>query len=137
MSFHETGMTLTSYVRRKFHGEELKRIPNHSRLAIRPDVVGIIAHETGQLGWVIGECKSDKQVVSRDLTQAKNYAEVSSAYAAYLFFVGRMTSELITKIKNGEHVFRGSNEYGDRVNQRILFMEYVEKGDRFRRLAIR
>jgi len=137
MSFHEIGMTLTSYIRRRFHGEDLSRIPNFARLAIRPDLVGIVAHGSGQLGWVIGECKSDKLVNSRDLVVAKNYAEVASAYEGYLFFYGRLTSEAITKIKNGEHMFKGSNEYGDRVNKRLLLMEYLVKGDRFRRYALR
>lgn len=131
-TFHEKGITVTEFLRKTFYGEELTRIPKYSKLTIRPDVIGIIVHDTNVLNWIIGECKSDN-VVSADFRQTKNYADTANAFAAFLFFCGRLTNEVKTKIKNNEHVYRGRNKFAREVLRRLDFIEYLPEGDRFKR----
>ena len=41
--FHKVGLTLSSYLKKVYFGEDLRKLPYLEEVEIRPDVVGIVA----------------------------------------------------------------------------------------------
>ena len=129
--FHNMGLTLSRFVREKFKGEQLIRIPKYQELSIRPDIIAlmIISKNEGlNLGWIISECKAGK-VNMADFRQTIHYATVAGAYVAYLFYHDDISQEVLEAINTGGHLYDGTNKWGRTVKKRLIFVRY--KNNRF------
>lgn len=116
-------MTLAKWLRRKYKGEELSRIPKYASLAIRPDLVGLLNSKSSPKLWLIGECKVGSVGVG-DFRQAIHYANVANAYEGFLFFEGLIATDVKQLINRGEHRFLGTNARGRIASRRLRVVEY-------------
>jgi len=124
--FHDIGLTLSEFVRKKFKGEQLTCIPKYQELSIRPDIVALLItleNKVFKLGWIISECKVGK-VNAADFRQAIHYANVAEAYIAYLFYCGGLSQEVLEAIRTGGHLYTGTNKWGRTVKKRLIFVKY-------------
>lgn len=124
--FHNMGLTLTQFVKKKYKGKELACIPKYDELSIRPDVIALAVinrNKEKTHGWIIGECKFSS-LSSADLRQAVYYANVAEAYEAYLFYGGSLSREVGDLIKAGGHSYMGINKWGRPVKKRLMIKIY-------------
>lgn len=124
--FHNIGLTLTQYVKKKYKGKELACIPKYDELPIRPDVIALAVinkNKEKTFGWIIGECKVSSLSVA-DLRQGVYYAYVAEAYEAYLFHEGSLSKEVRDLIKTGGHLYVGINKWGRDVKKRLAIKTY-------------
>lgn len=130
--FHGTG-PLVNYLRRKFFGSDLTSIPNHGRANVEPDIAGIIiSPETGQKLWVIAEVKGNETVISQEnRRQAKDYAQATNAFRAYLVSDGPLGRDVVQDIRNGMHSYTGMFENGQKGICYLEFIRYLEKSRKF------
>lgn len=124
--FHNMGLTLTQFLKKKYKGTELVSIPKYDELSIRPDVIALAVinkNKERTLGWIIGECKVSS-LSSADLRQAVYYANIAEAYEAYLFHEGSLSREVRDLIKTGGHLYLGINKWGRPVRKRLMIKIY-------------
>jgi len=123
--FHKQGITLSSYLRKTYFGENLRRLPYLNEVEIRPDVVGIISlpEVSNQWAYVLGEIKT-KKFTMKDFRQCMNYMEIAHPYAGYLFFIEGPTEEVRRNIAADNHKFQGLNRWGSLVTKRVRFLRY-------------
>jgi len=124
--FHDIGLTLSEFVRKKFKGEQLTRIPKYQEISIRPDIIALLItlkNQDFKLGWIISECKVGKVNVA-DFRQALHYANIAEAYNAYLFYFGELSREVLEAINKGGHLYTGTNKWGRTVKKRLIFVKY-------------
>ena len=127
--FHNMGLTLTQFIKKKYKGKELVCIPKYDELSIRPDVVALAVinkNKEETLGWIIGECKVSS-LSSADLRQAVYYANVAEAYEAYLFYEGTLSKEVRDLVKAGGHSCLGINKWGKTVRKRLMIKIYENR----------
>jgi len=122
--FHNIGMTLSSYLKKLYFGEDLCKLPYLEALEIRPDVVGIIAlPETSLWAYVLGEVKT-KKVEMRDFRQLIHYMTTAHPYEGYLFFSEKITKEVRQNIQADNHKFLGLNKWGRLATKRINLLHF-------------
>jgi hypothetical protein len=126
---HEEGITLSTYLRKKFFGKELSKLPYYKEVEIRPDVVGIIdLPETTIWAYVLGEAKTTK-VNMADFRQCMNYMNIGHPYEGYLFYCERLTNEVMKNILADNHKYQGLNIWGKNVTKRVGLLAF--KRNRF------
>jgi len=124
LDFHEVGMTLSSYLKKTFFGEELRKLPYLEEVEIRPDIVGIIAlPKTDLWSYVLGEVKA-KKVEMKDFRQCMNYMGFAHPYEGYLIFCKRITEEVRRNILADNHKFLGLNKWGKLVTKRVYLLHF-------------
>ena len=130
--FHGRG-PLAKHLRRKFHGVDLTSIPNYDGVNAEPDIAGIIiSAKTGQKLWVIAEVKGNEAVVSQaDRRQARDYAQATNAFRAFLISDGPLGRDVAQDIENGMHSFTGMFENGQKGICYLEFIRYVERTGQF------
>jgi len=117
--FHALGLTLTSYLKKKYFGEDLRKLPFLEELEIRPDILGIMVLTTiDKWAYVIGEVKS-RRVTMSDFRQCMNYVNLSHPIDGYLFYCEQMTQEVKRNILADNHKFLGLNSWGKLVLKRV------------------
>jgi len=124
--FHDIGMTVTNFLKRKFKGSQLTSIPKYNSLQIRPDLIAILLSSTDSSEiplWIIGECKVGR-ITRGYFRQAKDYADTACSYEAYLFYDNDLSTEVIKAIENGGHIYNGTNRWGKPVRKKIEFVKY-------------
>jgi hypothetical protein len=126
--FHGKG-PLSKHLRRKFHGLELTSIPNYDSVNVEPDIAGIIISPTiGQKLWVIAEVKGNENPVSQaDRRQARDYAQATNAFRAFVISDGPLGADVAQDIKNGMHSFTGMFENGQKGICYLDFFRYLER----------
>jgi len=130
--FHGKG-PLTKHLRKKFQGQDLFSVPNYKRVNVEPDIAGIvISQKTGQKLWIIAEVKGNGDSVSQaDRRQAKDYAEATSAFRAFLISDGPLGRDVSIDLQNGLHSFIGMFENGQKGICYLEFIRYLEKTGQF------
>jgi hypothetical protein len=127
--FHATGMTLTSYLRKKYFGKELARLPYVEEVEIRPDILGIIALAKTDLWiYVLAEVKTQRVKMS-DFRQCMNYMNAAHPLEGYLAFSEQMTEEVKRNILADNHKFLGLNSWGSLVSKRVHLLHF--RNERF------
>jgi len=127
--FHKEGMTLSSFLKKRYFGEDLRKLPYSEDVEIRPDILGIIAlPETNTWGYVLGEAKARK-VRMVDFRQCMNYINIAHPYEGYLFFRGEVTREVKRNILVGNHKYQGLNKWGKLTSKYLNLLCY--KRNRF------
>ena len=122
--FHKQGMTLCSYFKKIYFGEDLQKFPYLDALEIRPDIVGVIALPESDLWvYILGEAKT-KKVEIRDFRQCMNYMSVAHPYKGYLFFSEDVTEEVRRNILADNHKFLGLNKWGRLATRRINLLHF-------------
>lgn len=136
--FHGKG-PLAKHIRRKFHGEALISIPNWDKVNIEPDVAGIvISPTTAKKLWVIAEVKGEGKSASQgDRRQARDYAEATIAFRAFLVSDGPLGRDVSIDIQNGQHSFNGMFENGQKGICYLEFIRYLERTAKFTRNTTR
>lgn len=126
--FHGRG-PLVEHLRRKFHGLSLTSIPNYDKVNAEPDIAGIvISSKTGQKLWVIAEVKANEASVSQaNRRQAKDYAQATNAFRAFLISDGPLGRDVARDIKNGMHSYTGMFENGQKGICYLEFLRYLKK----------
>lgn len=121
------------HLRRKFHGSDLTSIPNYTRVNVEPDIASIIiSAKTGQKLWVIAEVKGEEASVSQsDRRQAKDYAEATNAFRAYLISDGPLGKDVARDIEIGLHSYMGMFENGQKGISYLNFLRYLERKGQF------
>ena len=130
--FHGKG-PLVKHLRRKFHGEDLSSIPNYNKVNVEPDVAGIIiSPKSEQKLWVIAEVKGEERPISQsDRRQARDYAEATNAFEAFLVSDGPLGRDVSIDIKNGLHSFTGMFEKGQKGLCYLNFIRYLPRTGQF------
>jgi len=130
--FHGKG-PLVKHIRRKFRGEALTSIPNYNKVNVEPDVAGIvISPMTAQKLWVIAEVKAEGKSVSQgDRRQARDYAEATIAFRAFLVSDGPLGRDVSIDIQNGQHSYNGMFENGQKGICYLEFNRYLERTGKF------
>jgi hypothetical protein len=130
--FHGKG-PLVKHLRRKFRGEDLSSIPNYNKVSVEPDVAGIIiSPKNEQKLWVIAEVKGDEKPISqRNRRQAKDYAEATVAFEAFLISDGPLGRDVSIDIKNGLHSYTGMFENGQKGICYLKFIRYLARTGHF------
>lgn len=129
--FHGKG-PLVKHIRRKFNGENLTSIPNYNRVNVEPDVAGIIiSPTTAKKLWVIAEVKGEGSVSQGDRRQARDYAEATIAFRAFLASDGPLGRDVSIDIQNGQHSFNGMFENGQKGICYLEFIRYLERTGKF------
>ena len=122
--FHAVGLTLTSYLKKRYFGEDLKKLPFLEEVEIRPDILGIIAlTDIDEWAYVIGEVKARK-VTMGDFRQCMNYVNLSHPLDGYLFFSEQLTQEVKRNIIADNHRFFGLNSWGKLVLRRVHLLSF-------------
>lgn len=125
--FHAEGMTLSSYLKRKYFGKDLRRMPSIEEIEIRPDILGIVVlQEADAFAYVLGEVKTQKVKMS-DFRQCMNYMNIAHPLEGYLFYSERMTEEVKRNIRADNHKFLGMNTWGKLATKRVHLLHF-EKG---------
>lgn len=130
--FHGKG-PLSIHIRKKFHGHDLTSIPNYDGVNVEPDLGGIIISPTnGQKLWVIAEVKGNENPVSQaDRRQARDYAQATNAFGAFVISDGPLGADVAQDIKNGVHSFTGMFENGQKGICYLDFIRYLERKGQF------
>ena len=134
MRFHGKGM-LTSFLFKKFKGDNLITIPNYEKLFIEPDIIGIINFSNLKV-WTVSECKVDLQWGG--YRQALDYANRSVAYDAYLIYCGLVSGTVRKDVLEGGHIYYGMNSKGRIVKKRLKIVKAEKINDKslFRKLTM-
>jgi len=130
--FHGKG-PLMKHLRRKFHGLDFISIPNYDSVNVEPDIAGIIiSPKTGQKLWVIAEVKANEASVSQaNRRQARDYAQATNAFKAFLISDGPLGRDVACDIKNGMHSYTGMFENGQKGLCYLEFLRYLKKRGQF------
>lgn len=130
--FHGKG-PLTKHLLRKFQGENLVTIPNYNSVNVEPDVAGVVvAPVTRRKLWVIAEVKGEESPLSQaDRRQARDYAQETNAFEAYLVSDGPIGRDVAKDIRNGAHSFIGMFKNGQTGMCYLKFIRYVERTGQF------
>ena len=130
--FHGRG-PLVNHLRRKFYGLDLTSIPNYDSVNVEPDVAGIvISAKTGQKLWVIAEVKGNEAPVSQaNRRQARDYAQATNAFRAFLVSDGPLGRDVAVDIKNRMHSYTGMFENGQKGICYLEFLRYLERRGQF------
>jgi hypothetical protein len=122
---HNLGLTISEFLKRKFSGEILSSIPRYNEMNVKPDIFSIVRLERGKLGLVIAECKIN--VGLKDFRQVMDYARTCQCYEAYLAFYGKLSEDVINRIRIKDILYNGLNRYGEIVSKELVIVEY--RGD--------
>ena len=126
--FHKVGLTLSSYLKKAYFGEDLRKLPYLEEIEIRPDVVGIIALPEAKLwAYVLGEAKT-KKVNMSGFRQCLNYMNIAHPYEGYLFFSEQISQEVKRNILADNHKFQGLNKWGRLATKRLHLLHFKRGG---------
>jgi len=122
--FHKVGLTLSSYLKKTYFGEELRKLPYLEEIEIRPDIIGIIALPEANLwAYILGEAKT-KKVKMSGFRQCMNYMNIAHPYEGYLFFCEQISEEVRRNILADNHKFLGLNKWGRLATKRINLLHF-------------
>ena len=122
--FHKVGLTLSSYLKKAYFGEDLRKLPYLEEIEIRPDIVGIIALQGANLwAYVLGEAKT-KKIDMSSFRQCMNYMNIAHPYKGFLFFSEQITGEVKRNILADNHKFLGLNRWGKLVTKRVNLLHF-------------
>lgn len=122
--FHKVGFTLSSYLKRVYFGENLRKLPYLEQIEIRPDIVGIIdLPEANLWAYILGEAKT-KKVGMSGFRQCMNYMNTAHPYEGYLFYCEQISDEVRRNVLADNHKFLGLNKWGRLVTKRINLLHF-------------